>query len=107
MVTGVTVVRKEFLEANESAVKLFLKDHKQSAEYVNSNVEDAAALVVKTGIIEKEPIAMKAIPKCNIAYIDGKEMKTALSGYLTVLFNKDAKAVGGNLPEEDFYYLAK
>lgn len=107
MVTGVTVVRKEFLEANEGAVKLFLKDHKQSAEYVNSNVEDAAALVVKTGIIEKEPIAMKAIPKCNIAYIDGKEMKTALSGYLTVLFNKDAKAVGGNLPEEDFYYLAK
>lgn len=107
MVTGVTVVRKEFLEENEGAVKLFLKDHKQSAEYVNSNVEKAAALVVKTGIIEKEPIAIKAIPKCNIAYIDGKEMKTALSGYLTVLFNKDAKAVGGSLPEEDFYYLSK
>ena len=34
-------------------------------------------------------------------------MKTALSGYLTVLFNKDAKAVGGNLPEEDFYNIAK
>jgi NitT/TauT family transport system substrate-binding protein len=107
MVTGVTVVRKEFLEENEGAVKLFLKDQKQSAEYVNSNVENAAALVVKTGIIEKEPIAIKAIPKCNIAYIDGKEMKTALSGYLTVLFNKDAKAVGGSLPEEDFYYLSK
>ena len=107
MVTGVTVVRKEFLEANEGAVKLFLKDHKQSAEYVNSNLDDAATLVVNTGIIEKEPIAKKAIPQCNISYIDGKEMKTALSGYLEVLFNKDAKAVGGSLPEEDFYYIAK
>lgn len=107
MVTGVTVVRKEFLEQNEDAVKLFLDDHKQSAEYVSNNVEEAASLVVKTGIIEKEPIAKKAIPNCNITYIDKEEMKTALSGYLDVLYQKDAKAVGGTLPEDDFYYLGK
>ena len=107
MVTGVTIVRRDFLENNEGAVKLFLKDHKQSAEYVNSNLDAAAGLVVKTGIIEKEPIAKKAIPNCNITYIDGDKMQEALSGYLTVLYNKDAKAVGGNLPEDDFYYLGK
>ncbi len=107
MVTGVTVVRKEFLDANEGAVKLFLEDHKQSAEYVNNNIEAAASLVVKTGIIEKEPIAKKAIPNCNITYIEKEEMKNALSGYLNVLYKKDAKAVGGNLPGDDFYYLGK
>lgn len=107
MVTGVTVVRKEFLEENEEAVKLFLKDHKQSAEFVNANVEKAAALVVKTGIIEKEPIAIKAIPKCNITFIEKEEMKNALSGYLNVLYAKDAKAVGGALPKDDFYYVYK
>lgn len=107
MVTGVTIVRRDFLENNEGAVKLFLKDHKQSAEYVNSNLDAAAGLVVKNGIIEKEPIAKKAIPNCNITYIDGDKMQEALSGYLTVLYNKDAKAVGGNLPEDDFYYLGK
>lgn len=107
MVTGVTVVRKEFLEQNEEAVKLFLKDHKRSAEFVNANVEKAAALVVKTGIIEKEPIAIKAIPKCNITFIEKEEMKNALSGYLNVLYAKDAKAVGGALPKDDFYYVYK
>lgn len=107
MVTGVTVVRKDFLESNEGAVKLFLQDHKQSAEYVNNNVEAAASLVIKTGIIEKEPVAKKAIPNCNITYIDKEEMKTALSGYLDVLYKKDAKAVGGNLPGDDFYYLGE
>ena len=107
MVTGFTVVRKEFLEEHETAVKLFLEDHKQSAEYVNENVEAAAALVVKTGIIEKEPIAKKAIPNCNITYVDGEEMQKAVSGYLGVLYQKDAKAVGGNLPGKDFYYLSK
>ncbi len=107
MVTGVTVVRKAFLEENEGAVELFLKDHKESAEYVNANVEAAAELVVNAGIIEKAPIAKKAIPYCNIAYIDGEEMKNALSGYLTVLFKQDAKAVGGALPQDDFYYIGK
>lgn len=107
MVTGVTVVRKEFLEQNEDAVQLFLEDHKQSAEYVNSNPEEAAGLVVKTGIIEKEPIAMKAIPKCNITFLDKEEMRNALSGYLNVLYEKDAKSVGGKLPQADFYYLGK
>ena len=34
-------------------------------------------------------VAKKAIPNCNIAYIDKEEMKTALSGYLNVLFEKD------------------
>ena len=96
-----------FLEENETAVKLFLEDHKQSAEYVNENVEAAAALVVKTGIIEKEPIAKKAIPNCNITYVDGEEMQKALSGYLGVLYQKDANAVGGNLPGKHFYYLSK
>ena len=107
MVTGVTVVRKEFLEENEEAVISFLQDHKNSAEYVNNNIEAAATLVVKTGIIEKEPIAQKAIPNCNITFIDGEEMQKALSGYLSVLYEKDAKAVGGTLPGEDFYYLGK
>lgn len=104
LVTGVTVVRKEFLDNNEKAVKAFMADHKASAEYVNANVDDAANLVVNLGIIEKAPVAAKAIPKCNITYIDGAEMKTALSGYLEVLYSQDAGSIGGALPGEEFYY---
>lgn len=107
MVTGVTVVRREFLEEHSGAIKEFLKDHKQSADYANTNIEEAAALVVKAGIIEKEPIAKKAIPNCNITYIDGNEMKNALSGYLNVLFTKEKSSVGGTLPGDDFYYLGE
>ena len=107
MVTGVTVVRKAFLEENQDAVELFLQDHKQSAEYVNNNLDETASLVVKAGIVAKEPIAKKAIPNCNITYIDGDEMKKALAGYLDVLYKKDPKAVGGNLPTDEFYYTQK
>ena len=36
-------------------------------------------------------------------YIDGDEMKTALSGYLQVLFAQDPTSVGGAVPSDDFY----
>ncbi len=105
LVTGVTVVRNDFLEEHREAVDKFLEEHKASADYANEHVEEAAELVAAAGIIEKAPVAVKAMPQCNITYIDGEEMKTALSGYLEVLFGQDASSVGGKLPGDDFYYI--
>lgn len=105
LVTGVTVVRDDFLEKNKEAVDKFLEEHAVSTDYANENVEAAAELVAAAGIIEKAPVAVKAIPECNITYIDGTDMQTALSGYLEVLFEQDASSVGGNLPGDDFYYI--
>ena len=65
------------------------------------------ALAVEAQIVAKEPIAQKAIPNCNITYIDKAEMKQALSGYLDVLFHQDSLSIGGGLPESDFYYDAE
>ena len=33
-------------------------------------------------------------------------MKSALSGYLQVMFDADLKSVGGAMPGDDFYYGA-
>ena len=105
LVTGVTVCRKEVLEQNPEAAEMFVKEHGESAEWVNANVTDAAELVAAAGIIEKAPIAAKAIPYCSIVCIDGKDMKTRLSGYLEALYEMDPSAVGGQMPDDGFYYL--
>lgn len=107
MVTGVTIVRREFLEANEELVKQFLQDHMASAEMVETDVTSTAAGAVQYGIMEKEAIAQLAIPYCNVVYMDGTAMQNALSGYLNVLFAEDPTSVGGSLPAEDFYYLSE
>lgn len=104
LVTGVTVVRKGFLSQDREAVDQFLEEHAVSAAYANEHVEETAQLVAAAGIIEKAAVAEKAIPACNITYLDGEEMKTALSGYLRVLCEQDPASVGGGLPGEDFYY---
>lgn len=105
LVTGVTVVRKGFLTDYPDAVEQFMEEHADSAAYANEHVEETAGLVAAAGIIEKAEVAAKAIPECNITYIDGEEMKTALSGYLTVLWDQNPESVGGGLPGEDFYYI--
>jgi NitT/TauT family transport system substrate-binding protein len=103
LVTGVTIVRKEFAEANPDLVEAFLADHEASAAYVFSNPSETAALVVKSGIIENEAVALEALPKCNVTFIAGADMKDALSAYLSAIFELNPAAVGGSLPGDGFY----
>lgn len=105
LVTGVTVVKKDFAEANPDIIDDFLDEHEDSAEFANEHIEETAELVASYGIIEKAPVAAKALPKCNITYMDEEEMKTALSGYLQVLYDQNPESVGGALPSDDFYYM--
>lgn len=106
LVTGVTVVRSEFLQENPEAVEEFLEQQSQSVEDVNADPQTWAQSVVDHGIIEAAPVAQKAIPGCNLVCLTGAEMKSALSGYLGVLADYDASSVGGKLPGDDFYHNA-
>ena len=105
LVTGVTICRNEVLNDHKDAIDTFLSEHKESAEYANEHVSETAALVAAAGIIEKAPVAEKAIPYCSITYVDGEKMKTLLAGYLNVLNEMDPQAIGGTLPDDNFYYM--
>lgn len=101
--TAVTIVRKSYAKEHSERVKAFLEAEKESIELVEKDIKKTAELVVKQGILEKEVLAEKAIPNCNIHFIDGEEMKKALMQYYQILFDSNSKSVGGALPEEDFY----
>ncbi len=103
LVTGVTVVRNEFLSAHKDLVNKFLDDSKISVEFAQKNVDETAVLVDKFDIV-KEAVAKKAIPYCNITFIEGTEMKTKLSAYLGTLYEQNPQSIGGELPDENFYY---
>ncbi len=100
---GALIVRKDFVEKNKAAFDAFLDEYKASAAYTNSSVDQAAALSEKYGIMP-EAVAKKAIPNCNIVYIDGSEMKSKIPDFLKILFEANPKSVGGKLPGDDFYY---
>ena len=104
MVTGVVIARTEFLKENKDAVDAFLKEYKASIKFANENVAETATLIEGLGIVEKAAIAEKALPFCNLKFLDGAEMKTAVGGYLKVLYDNNPAAVGNKLPDDAFYY---
>ncbi len=104
LITGGLIIRTAFLNEHPEAVKTFLEEYAASTQYVNENVEEAAALVEQY-IGVAAGVAKKAIPACNIVCMTGEEMKAAAEKYLTVLFELNPDAVGGAMPEESFYYL--
>lgn len=102
LVTGVTIVRKEFAEAHPAAMLQFSADAAESVAYVNGHPEDAATKIESLDIV-KAPIAKLAIPRCNLVCMTGEEMRTALSGYLDALYTFDPQMIGGKLPDDAFY----
>ena len=106
LLTGVVVVRTEFAKENPEAVSDFLERYRASVDFVNENVDEAAQLVGQYDIVTAE-VAQTAIPECNIVCITGDEMQEKLSGYLSVLNDQNPEAVGGKLPDDDFYYTGE
>ena len=106
LITGVTVVRKEYAEEHPDVVAAFLTDYAKSVDAANTDLEGTAALCEEQGVVAKAAIAKKALPECNIVCLTGDELKTNASAYLQVLFDADPKAVGGAMPGDDFYWTA-
>ena len=104
--TAGLVIRTAFAEEHPEAVAAFLAEYADSTAWVNDNVSEAAQLVGQYDIVDAA-VAEKAIPYCNIVCLTGDEMKAAVSGYLTVLYDQNPKSVGGALPGDAFYYGAQ
>lgn len=100
---GTIIASKSFVETRAKDLKQFLTDYEASVTFVNNNVDEAAALVVAYGIIANEGIAKKAIPECHIVYRDSAASKDSLNTFYEILSASEPKAIGGKLPDEDFY----
>ena len=104
---GCVIVNKEWAENNADKLAAFMDAYAASVEFVNSNVDEASQMVEAQGIIPKAAVAKKAIPNCHIVFVTGEEMKTQIAPFFQVLYNANPKSVGGALPVDDFYYIAK
>ena len=104
-ITTVSIVRDDFLEEHEQAVVEYLKMAKQSTDYTLEHVDEAAAWTDEFETFMNPEIAVEAIPKCSICTITGEEMKKKLGGFIDIMYNFNPDAVGGAVPDDNFYYI--
>ena len=107
LVQGCLVINKDFADANPTEVKKFLEDYKASVDFISAGSEEAITMIVEAGILPKAAIAKKALPNCNICCITGEAMKTSIGVFYEKIFALDPTSIGGSLPNDGIYYIAK
>lgn len=103
LVMGTIVVTRKAVEADKAAVNAFLDEYEASTVFANTNVDETAQLA-NTFMDMPVETARVAIPRCNITFAEGQEMKTMVSQFFEVLFGANPRSVGGRLPDASFYY---
>lgn len=104
IVTGVTIATTDFIEQHHESVVRFMSEQDASIDEVNVDPAGAATLVVKEGILDSETIAEKAIPYCSLTFLDGSDLKTALTSFYSVLYTYADDSLGEGVPPSDFYF---
>ena len=107
LVQGCVVVRTEFAETHPDAVAAFLEEYESSILYLTEEPEAAAQLIEDTGIFANAKVAQKALPNCNVCFVAGEDMIEEMSQFLEIMFEVAPQSIGGAVPGEDFYYIAK
>ena len=102
---GCIAVNTAFAESNPEAVKNFIKEYNESVNKVNADSSAASAVIAEMGIVPAAPVALKALPRCNIVCITGDEMKDKINDFYNVLYTANPDSVGGKLPDDEFYYV--
>ena len=105
LIMSVVVARREFVENYPEAVATLLEEYAQSIAFMTTNIPDAAQLAVDFGLIPNAAIAEAAIPRTHIVFITGDVMRQNLLGFYSVLYNENPDSIGGEMPEEDFFFI--
>ena len=106
LIQGCIIARKSFVEEHPAEVELFLREYETSIEFVNRDAEKASEMIAAAGIIPKAPLALKAIPNCNIVFIKAADLISPLMSFFSVLHDANPASVGGALPDYDIFYSA-
>lgn len=103
IVSGAVAVNREFLARYPQQTAKFLEEYTLSQQYLGSDSENAAELIAGYELTATPQTALSAIPGCGAGLVTGEEMEKLVGSFVTELFDLDPKAVGGALPDGDFY----
>ena len=97
------VCKGEIADNDPELVDDIVRAYRRSAEWVNANVSEAAALAVRHGIIADTAAARNSIPRSNIKVVDAADARHDMENYLKVLYDFDPDIIGGKMLDEEYY----
>lgn len=95
-------VREKTAAENPELIKEGLEKIQASVEMCEKDPATVAKNVVAMEILQKEPVALKALPGCSIRWMTAGEAREQIETTAGI----DLKQFGGELPADDFYFSA-
>lgn len=100
------VTNNKFLEENKELVALFEQEYEKALIWTLENPKEASELVEKhLGLNAK--LIEKSMPTLGLDYKQSNDAKKDLEKYYETLLNFKAESIGGETPDENYYYQEK
>ena len=97
------VVNREFAAADSEFVHLYLKELEGALKWLNRNPEQAGALAEKHVQISAVAV-QRGLARCNLRFANAIKSRPEIDRFLLRLSELAPNAIGGRLPDEEFYY---
>lgn len=97
-------VGKRLLDEHPDFVDSLILQVERSAEWFNENAAKAGEYSEKHSDTLKAAVVEKAAPRFNVSFMSAQQARPAIEQYLEVLYHFSSDAIGGKMPNEEFYY---
>lgn len=100
---SVLVINRNLVDNHADLVHNFIKEIEKSINYANENPEKLGDLAESNEIGLTKGIVVKSIPRMNMKLVTAQDAKEEIFDYLGIIEDFNPKAIGGAVPDEDFF----
>lgn len=100
---SVFVLRDSLIRDRPRAARALMDAYEASIAWVKSHPSEAGVLVEKHDLGLKAAVAGAAIPRSAYVFIPAVQARPDVEALLTIFLETSPKAIGGKLPDADFY----
>ena len=97
------VISPKLYENRPEAATALTEALRKSIAWTLKNPEEASLIIENYGIMSSG-IAKKAIPVSGIEFVSAVQARESVEDFLNMMLDLDPISVGGNLPDEGFYF---
>ncbi len=99
------LIKGDIIANHPMVAKALLDTYNESITWVNQNPTEVSTYADELKIGTHGKLISKALPRMNLMFKNAIDSKTALETYYQVLFDASPKAIGGKMPDDNFYFV--
>jgi len=94
-------------KVEKDIIESFLREIEASAEEAVNDPETIAGYAAALDYDFPEVVLVNAIPRSNIAFTSAEESRDAMEFYFEQILDFNPELIGGELPDDDFYFTTE